>query len=1040
MSLQEKIREMKQICGIQDVDISMTDGTGDKNVDLRRNIEESQFTEVSESLATTVKQERQTNMINLTQQPKILVGGILKSYQLESLQFLLNIHAMSMKYNSHFVSNGVKKPLEYQINAILADEMGLGKTIQTLSLLCAVQEFYGIKGKHMIIVPKSTIIQWEQEQQKWCPSYRLIKLIGEKEERQEVLTSIIKPQRFDILLTTYDQVRIEQNTLQKIHFSYVVMDEGHKLKDIESQISSVIRSLQADHLLLLTGTPIQNNLHELWSLLNCLMPYLFNNPTEFVSVLQQAENADQLQEILKLFLIRREKKDVETLPDKHEYLIHCPMTKLQKRLYKGILMKDLDQLSSAVNTKSADLGKTSLLNILMQLRKCADHPYLFSGVEPEPFIDGPHLYNCAGKMVVLQQLIQKILARKEKVLIFCQMTTMLNIISDFLNITNISHCRIDGSTQLDERAHFMKEFMTNVDKYPVFLLSTRAGCLGLNLTAANHVIIYQQDFNPQVDAQAIGRAYRILQKREVHVYRLVTENSVDVKIYERSVVKMQLDELIIQNGNFSGQDISADVTSKKTSKNNLMDMIAFQTDQLFEEKDEQAENQILDYNQPEIVFSDEKMQELLKDASIFQEQTVQTAEQIKTKASEVINKLASDGKLESFDAKELYKFDGEDFAKHNIKKLTQQMYKEKMAKLEEDRLAKRFYPDQEEFQEAKGDKRWYPSMAKFRKNQSLYKPDIYLLDKHFYQLQTKVTNEITKVIEPYFQKNKDVTFEEYIEQIQAKKPEQYQLKYTNIHLPGLTEDEAIQYLSYCEQNCPYINNKEISKKDFTFILQSICDYDPSLYPEDTGVRRIKYITAQEQKEINNPVLGYTLFPMELLSQSDYTILDGKEIDVTGIEDLSLSYDHFISCYTKQQAPLDETEYRMYCEALVQNLGVLEESQKIKNRIEKARQKRTQYFQKIKSLRLYIESYNPDALLTMKIPSIQQQKRVFTTLHDRFLLIATDIFGFGCWEEIVALIRVHPMFIFDWWFKARDEGEISSRVDKLIKAIQRDTSA
>lgn len=260
-----------------------------------------------------------------------------------------------------------------------------------------------------------------------------------------------------------------------------------------------------------------------------------------------------LQNILKIFLLRREKEQVEQLPPKTEYLIHCPMTTLQKKIYRGILTKDLESLQSAIKSKSNEFGKTSLLNILQQLRKAADHPYLFKGVEPEPFKDGDHLINVSGKMVVLAALIKKICERKEKVLVFCQMTNLLNLLDDILNYKQIPHCRIDGSTELDQRSHQMKEFMDPNSNLCVFLLSTRAGCLGLNLTAANHVIIYQQDFNPQVDQQAVARAYRILQKKPVFVYRLLSENSVDIKIYERACVKMELDQLIIQNGNFTGK-------------------------------------------------------------------------------------------------------------------------------------------------------------------------------------------------------------------------------------------------------------------------------------------------------------------------------------------------------------------------------------------------------------------------------------------------------------------------------------------------------
>lgn len=210
-------------------------------------------------------------------------------------------------------------------------------------------------------------------------------------------------------------------------------------------------------------------------------------------------------------------------------------------------------MREAVQSRSAEVGRTSMTNILMQLRKCADHPYLFKGVEPEPFVDGDHLINVSGKMIILQKLIEKVQERGEKMLVFCQMTSLLNIIEDYLCYKQIRYVRIDGSTSLQDRAQNMHKFSSDSKNVTVFLLSTRAGSLGLNLTAANHVVVYQQDFNPQVDLQAVGRAYRLLQTKPVYVYRLLSENSVDIRIYERACLKLKLDQLIMKSGDYSGQ-------------------------------------------------------------------------------------------------------------------------------------------------------------------------------------------------------------------------------------------------------------------------------------------------------------------------------------------------------------------------------------------------------------------------------------------------------------------------------------------------------
>lgn len=238
-------------------------------------------------------------------------------------------------------------------------------------------------------------------------------------------------------------------------------------------------------------------------------------------------------------MLRRTKLEVESnLPQKKEIHIYVGLTQLQHNIYKNLLQ----------NRNASEDEKKYYLNLLMQLRKVCNHPYLFPGIEPEgaPSM-GEHLIETSGKLIILDQLLKKLYSEKyHKVLIFSQMTMVLDILEDYCNYRTYKYCRIDGSTDMNSRDEQIDTFMTpGSDKF-VFLLSTRAGGLGINLTAADTVVIYDSDFNPQMDLQAMDRAHRIGQKNMVNVYRLITENTVEQKIVERQMIKLKWDSLVIQ--------------------------------------------------------------------------------------------------------------------------------------------------------------------------------------------------------------------------------------------------------------------------------------------------------------------------------------------------------------------------------------------------------------------------------------------------------------------------------------------------------------
>ena len=331
----------------------------------------------------------------------------------------------------------------------------------------------------------------------------------------------------------------------------MVIDEAHRIKNEKSKLSEIVREFRTTNRLLLTGTPLQNNLHELWALLNFLLPEVFSSSEDFDSwfntnnCLGDDSLIQRLHAVLRPFLLRRLKSEVEKrLLPKKETKIYIQFAKMQREWYTKVLMKDIDIVNNAGRTE-----KMRLQNILMQLRKCANHPYLFDGAEPgPPYTTDYHLVANAGKMIVLDKILPKLQAMDSRVLIFSQMTRMLDILEDYALWRQYKYCRIDGQTNHDDRQRQIDEFNAEGSDKFVFMLSTRAGGLGINLATADVVILYDSDWNPQMDLQAMDRAHRIGQKKQVKVFRFIHENSMEEKLVERAEVKLRLDKLVIQQG------------------------------------------------------------------------------------------------------------------------------------------------------------------------------------------------------------------------------------------------------------------------------------------------------------------------------------------------------------------------------------------------------------------------------------------------------------------------------------------------------------
>uniref|UniRef100_A0A671STQ2 Chromodomain helicase DNA binding protein 1-like n=1 Tax=Sinocyclocheilus anshuiensis TaxID=1608454 RepID=A0A671STQ2_9TELE len=384
----------------------------------------------------------------------------------------------------------------------------------------------------------------------FCPILSVICYTGDKEKRAELQKELRNDQRFHVLLTTYEMCLKDARYLKSWKWKILVVDEAHRLKNQESLLHQTLKEFTVGFRVLLTGTPIQNNLQEVYSLLTFIQPSLFlpDAVEDFVSAYSDIQTepalADELHRVLQPFLLRRVKAEVAAeLPKKTELVVFHGLSALQKRYYKAVLMRDLDAFRTDQNTK------TRLLNILMQLRKCVDHPYLFDGVEPEPFEMGEHLVKASGKLSLLDTMLAYLQEGGHRVLLFSQMTRMLDILQDYMEYRGYSYERLDGSVRGEERNLAIKNFSSK-DVF-IFLLSTKAGGVGMNLTAADTVIFVDSDFNPQNDLQAAARAHRIGQTRPVKVIRLLGRDTVEEIIYSRAVSKLRLTDTVIEEGRFS---------------------------------------------------------------------------------------------------------------------------------------------------------------------------------------------------------------------------------------------------------------------------------------------------------------------------------------------------------------------------------------------------------------------------------------------------------------------------------------------------------
>lgn len=614
---------------------------------------------ISEALAEESKDDVKPSDIGMqnlrsAKQPELVTGGLMRTYQLEGLEWLQSLY-----------ENG--------LNGILADEMGLGKTIQVISFLAFLRE-KGINGPFLIAAPLSTTSNWVAEFKKWTPEIPVVLYHGSKPEREEIRTKQLRnpsSKNFPVICTSYEICMNDRKHLAHFGWKFIIIDEGHRIKNMNCRLIRELQSYQSANRLLITGTPLQNNLAELWALLHFLMPSIFNNYESFeswfdFSALKEKGGYEQilsedrqkklvtsLHAVLKPFLLRRIKADVETsLPQKREYVLYAPLTQTQRDLYQEILdgnsraylenkiVETISRSATPGSTRSAsrkrktapsetatpqksaktsrastpaiangsaprsrrakknqtyeevsdtkyfqqleeepespspeldeddeedseraqtlalakrEIAQKKLQNPVMQLRQCCNSPHNFYypfDIDENTPVDET-LVSESGKMLLLDRLLPTLLEKGHKVLIFSQFKTQLDLLETYCDeLRQWPTCRIDGSIAQTDRQSQIQSFNDPASSTNIFLLSTRAGGQGINLAAADTVLLFDSDWNPQQDLQAQDRAHRIGQTRPVIVYRFATKGTVEQMLLEKADSKRRLEKLVIQKGRF----------------------------------------------------------------------------------------------------------------------------------------------------------------------------------------------------------------------------------------------------------------------------------------------------------------------------------------------------------------------------------------------------------------------------------------------------------------------------------------------------------
>ncbi|KAH8434953.1 putative chromatin remodeling complex subunit (Chd3) [Aspergillus melleus] len=504
------------------------------------------------------KQDFKTSVVRETQ-PEIMTGGEIMDYQKDGMNWL---YYMWFK----------------QQNAILADEMGLGKTIQVIALFATLIQDHKC-WPFLVVVPNSTCPNWRKELKQWVPSIGAVTYYGSAYSRQLAQTHEMfgstgkRDLRCHVVITSYETMTDDasRRILSRIPWGGLIVDEGQRLKNDKSQLYDALSRISFPFKILLTGTPLQNNIRELFNLLQFLDPTQNAEKLEEEFGVLSKENIPQLHDMIRPFFLRRTKAQVLTfLPPVAQIIVPVSMTVVQKKLYKSILAKDpkliktIFQREDAGDQSLKQTERHNLNNILMQLRKCLCHPFIYSKAIEERSANAQaahrHLVDAAGKLQLLELMLPKLQKRGHRVLIFSQFLDNLDLVEDFLDGLGLLHRRLDGRMSSLEKQKVIDEYNAEGSPYFAFLLSTRSGGVGINLATADTVIIMDPDFNPHQDMQALSRAHRIGQKNKVLVFQLMTRGSAEEKIMQIGKSKMVLDHVLIDRmdaENDDGRDLES---------------------------------------------------------------------------------------------------------------------------------------------------------------------------------------------------------------------------------------------------------------------------------------------------------------------------------------------------------------------------------------------------------------------------------------------------------------------------------------------------
>lgn len=471
------------------------------------------------------------------------VSNIAKKYKKVSKTTYEIPESLNVKLRDYQIEgfNYLKSLADYEFGGILADEMGLGKTLQSIAFLLSEEG-----KKSIVIAPTALIHNWKSEFNKFAPSLKIALCHGNKIERENILKNY---SGYDVILTTYSTYKNDLDKYEDIRFDYCIIDEAQNIKNPDSAIAKAIKGINAKTKFALTGTPIENNLLELWSIFDFIMPGYLYNKERFKNIfINNDKNIEELKKMIKPFILRRTKKEVvRELPDKIEHKYYIELEKEHKRAYLGFVKLIKNKL------KEANQDKITIFSYLTKLRQLALAPDIM-------------VKNYSGKNSKIDILLDIINDNKErKILIFSQFTKVLGLIGDRLKENNIPYSYLDGKTDAKKRLSLVNEFNESEDT-KIFLISLKAGGTGLNLTSASMVIHFDPWWNPSVENQASDRAHRIGQNNVVDVVKLIAKDTVEEKVIGLQESKKDLIDSVI-DGNLENSSVL-----KNLSEDNLIDL------------------------------------------------------------------------------------------------------------------------------------------------------------------------------------------------------------------------------------------------------------------------------------------------------------------------------------------------------------------------------------------------------------------------------------------------------------------------------------